>query len=47
MIESISHCVSRNESVQYQCQTHSMELKTKHQNYYAMSTRVDDDDTGQ
>ena len=42
-----SHCVSWNESVQFPYQTYSMELKTKHHNYYAMSTRVDDDDTGQ
>lgn len=41
-----SHCVSWNESVQFPYQTHYMELKFKHQ-YYAVSTRVDDDDTGQ
>ena len=41
-----SHCVSWNESVQFPYQTHSMELKSQHQ-YYAMSTHVDGDDTGQ
>ena len=41
-----SHCVSWNESVQFLYETHSMELKSQHQ-YYAVSTRVDDDDTAQ